>query len=134
MSSSFVPNTTESTTPTAAAAMATARADQKESIWKPELNRSTRSNIPASTNSTRKKPSSAVNGNRNAATTGGRSAFSTAMTAAATMAEPSVESDAPGTSFVAMSSETAASSQPSSSCPARKRGFSGDQPGASPYV
>ena len=79
MSSSFVPKSTESTTPTAAAASATPSADQNESIDSSELIRPARSSIPASTNSTRKKPSSAVNGSRSAATSGGSTALSTAM-------------------------------------------------------
>src|SRR4029077_16573274 len=82
MSSSFVPKMVESTTPTAAAASATTSADQNESIFRPELTRSARSSIPASTNRTRKKPSSAVKGSRSAATRGGSKAFSTARAAA----------------------------------------------------
>ena len=100
-SSSFVPNSTDRTTPTAAAARATPSADQKESIERPELIRPARSSIPASTNSTPKKPTKAVNGSLRAATSGGSTALSRAMTAAATRAERKVESDAPGTSSVA---------------------------------
>src|SRR5436190_5846737 len=123
----------ESTTPTAAAASATPSADQNESIDMPELSRSARSSIPASTNSTLKKPASAVNGSLSAATSGGSTALSRAMSAATTMAARNVESDAPGTSFVATASDAAPSSHASTSCPALKRGRSGVQPGAPPY-
>ena len=133
-SSSFVPNNTDRTTPTAAAARATASADQKESIVSPELIRPARSRIPASTNSTRKKPSRAVNGSLSAATSGGNTALNSATSAAATRAVRKVESDAPGTSSVATSSATAPSNHPSTSCPSRKRGRSGCQPGASPWA
>ena len=60
-----------------------------------------------------------MNGSRRAATRGGRIALSTAMTTAAPSAARSVESDAPGTSFTATNSETAASNHESTMGPSR---------------
>ena len=135
MSSSFVPKMVESTTPTAAAASATPSADQNESIDRPELTRSARSSIPASTNSTPKKPTSAVNGSRSAATSGGRTAFSTAMSGRDDKGGAERRVGRAGNELRRDDQRRplrAASA--STSCPARKRGRSGVQPGASPYA
>ena len=89
VSSSFVPKTTSSTTPTAAATSAVTSAQPKLStVIDSGLISDASTSIAASTRSTTKKPSSAMNGIRSAATIGGTIAFRTAIRSDATTAPP----------------------------------------------
>ena len=75
-----------------------------------------------------------MNGSRSAAMTGGRIAFRTAITAAATSAVPNAFTSAPGTIQTATSSAKALSTQETSRRTGRNFGRIGPQTGCSPYV
>ena len=135
VSSSFVPRTMSSTTPIAAAASATPSADQNEStVRSPSVIASAASSISASTTSTSRNPSSAMNGRRSAATAGGRTAFSAAITAAATSAEPKFLTSAPGTIQAAASRARAESTHETSRRNTWNRGRRTSHSGRSPYA
>ena len=108
VSSSFVPRTTSSATPTAEATKATPSADQNEFTERsPPVIGSAASRIRASTTRTRTSPTSSMNGSRRAAISGGRTAFRTAIATLAAKAPPKPLTVAPGTTQAATRSATA---------------------------
>src|SRR5262245_9359462 len=122
-------------TPIAVATSATASADQKESRARsPSVIESAAMSISASTTSKTRNPSAAMKGRRTAATSGGRIAFRTPITAATTRAEPKSLMWAPGTIAAAASKDAARSTQEKSRRPTRNRGLTTSQAGHSPYV
>ena len=85
---SSVPSMTASTTLTAATTSAASSAQPKPStVSTPSVSASVRSRMPASANSTSRKPRTSVSGRRSAASTGGMTAFS-AATITATSSAP----------------------------------------------
>ncbi len=128
VSSSFVPKTMSRTTPTADATSAATSAHQKLSTWIAlGAIAETALSIAASRSRITPNPASAMNGIRTAATIGGMIAFRTAIASVATAAPPKLPTSTAGTSFAAISSAAAASSQERSSRPGRKRGLAGSQ-------
>ena len=135
VSSSFVPKMTSSTTPTAAATSAASNAQPKWStLIASGLISEARMSISASSTRTARNPTSAMNGKRSAATIGGRIAFSTAISSAATTAPPKPSTETPGTIVAAISSAAALSSHDRRTRRGRYFGRSGCQLTGSPYV
>ena len=134
VSSSLTPKITSRTTIAAEITSAASNADPNEStlivrelMWEASIR------IRASSTSTVTKPSASVNGRRSAATTGGSTAFSAAIRTAAAAASENVPTVRPGRIAAAMNTETAATSQESSTCSSRNRGACGFQVIVSPY-
>jgi hypothetical protein len=86
----------------------------------------------ASANSTSRKPIATMNGSRSAARIGGSTALSTAIAAAPANAAPVVSSPKPGSTHAATARDTAATSQPTTTCSGCGRRGSGSQLAASP--
>ena len=124
-SSSSIPSTAPSAADTADATNATPRADHAESTCRPPVRRSAAISIRTSSNRTRANPKSKVKGRRTAATMGGSTAFSRAMTAATANAPRQSETDAPGTSAAAAASAAAPAIHVTSRWPTRKLGRAG---------
>ncbi len=102
-SSSLVPVSTWSTIETAAITSAASSASPNESIPSTSGKSSSVSiRAPASANSTSRKPETSVNGSRRAASSGGRTALTTAITAATRKAPPGSSIETPATSPAAM--------------------------------
>ena len=111
VSSSFVPNTTSSTTVTAAAMSAVSSAHQKLSTFTPRSLRSEAArSMSASRTRTSRKPRTSVNGSRIAATSGGIRALRIAMISAVTSAPKNVLTSTCGTRAAATTSDAAATS------------------------
>src|SRR5262245_60094318 len=131
VSSSFVPKSTSSTTPTAAATSATPRADQNESIARsPFVIQSAAKSISASSTRISSRPRTSINGRRSAATIGGSSALSTAITATTTRALQKLFTCAPGTIQAATRSAAADRIQARITATGRNRGRAGRQAGS----
>ncbi len=131
VSSSFVPKSTSSTTPTADATSATPRADQNESIERsPSVSRSAARSISASSTRTSSRPRTSINGRRSAATIGGNRALRTAITATATNALQKLFTCAPGTIQAAARSAAADRIQARINAAGRNFGRAGCQTGS----
>ena len=96
---SSVPRRTAMTTLTAATMSEVSSAQPKPStVSTPSVRASVRRRMPASANSTSRKPRTSVSGNRSAASTGGMTAFSTATSAATSSAPQKPSMPTPGRS------------------------------------
>ena len=116
---------------TADATSATSSATPKdETCRSPPVMLSAAISIRASSTSTARNPVISVNGSRSAATSGGRIAFSSEITAAAIRALQKFLTSAPGTIQVATSSAMADTIHCSTRCGARIRGCSACQVGS----
>jgi hypothetical protein len=126
VSSSLVRKIGSSATEKADATNAASSAHQNEStVSAPGAMRDASTNIAASRKSTSRKPRISVNGSRNAASTGGRIAFSNAISADATSAPPQPSIDTPGTTAAAKTSAAAERSHATSKRTGWMRGRSG---------
>ena len=126
---------TSSTTPTAEATSAASSAVPKLDTWiaaesMPEIN----FRIAASASRISTKPSSAMNGRRSAAISGGTIAFRIAIARLTPIAPTKPLTETPGTISAARKSEAAERSQPIRRRGARKRGRPGCQTTSSPYT
>ena len=134
-SSSFVPAMTCRTMDVAAITSAASRASPNEPTRMASGRASAASSsASASTKSTARKPTTSVPGSRSAAITGGRTALTTAITAATRKAAPVSSSDTPRISPAATQTDTAEMSHATSRRSGRKRGVIGAQRGVSPYA
>ena len=88
----------------------------------------------ASTSSTSTKPNASVSGSRRPATIGGRTALSTAISAATMKAPPTAPRLTPGTRAAATYTEAAATIHETTSRRGRNRGFAGCQSTPVPYA